>query len=111
MSGYTLQSFWVFQSIIIFTIIYMNYVAILFLKDNNSGMLHLFLLFINVLLLILLYNEFYRFFYSVNYYYNNIKPLTVSYKKYLYMGISGSDYIFKTRTMLHYSALVIFLKF
>lgn len=110
-SVYILNNYWVLQTILIFIIIYVNYLCILFLKDNNYTSINLIFILINSISLILLYNEFYKFFYTVNYYYSNSKVLNVIFKKYLYMGYYGSDIIIKTRTMYHYLGLIIFLKF
>lgn len=110
-SSYTVTSYWVFQNIVIFSIIYLNYSAIIFLKNNNYQLINLVFIIINCLALFIFYNEFYRFFYAVNYYYNNLKMFNYYNKKNIYVGLNSIDTVFKTRTMLHYSGLVIFLKF
>lgn len=109
--NFFLTNSWLYQLSLVSVIVYFNYVSIIFYKNNNLMLVNVCFILINIIMLVFFYNEFYKFFYTVNYYYNNIKSLNILQKKYIYLGYYGSDFIFKTRTLYHYISLITFLKF
>lgn len=110
--GFFFESeYWLAQTVIVFLCILLNYSILIFLKNNDTYKIALLFFLINILLLIYFYNDFFIFFYTANYYYNNIKNYIKLSRHAIYYYGNMMDQVIKTRTQMHYMALITFLKF